>query len=51
MPADFPGSTLYIFIRVKLEDELSAAGDLGSSPEKSLAVLALEYLPQWRCAI
>jgi len=50
MPVDFPSSTLCIFVRVKLEDELSAAGDLDCFPEKSLTVLTLEYLPQRRCA-
>src|SRR5713226_1165278 len=47
---DFPGGALDIFIRVKLEDEAPAVGDLDSSSDEGLAILAAEYLPQRRRA-
>ena len=50
MPGDFPGRALYVFVRVKLEDERPAAGDLDGSSDERLAVLAPKYLPQRRRA-
>ena len=50
VPADFPGGALDIFVRVKLEDKVPAAGDLDSSSDEGLAVLAPVCLPQRRRA-
>src|SRR4030065_618717 len=48
--ADFPGGALDIFARVKLEDKLPSAGELDSSSDEGLAVIAPECFPQRRRA-